>query len=653
MREGARPAHARERELKMAERVEGEYGAEQIQVLDGLEHIRKRPGMYISSTDAKGLHHLVHEVVDNSIDEALAGYCTHIEVTLNPDGSCTVQDNGRGIPTDIHPKEGISTLEVVFTKVNAGGKFGGDSGYKVSSGLHGVGVKAVNALSEWLEAEVYQNGHIYKQVYNRGVPQRSVAIVGDTDITGTKVTFMPDDEIFETTVFNYDALKGRLRELAYLNKGLRITLEDKRPGEEKKDSFCYEGGIRSFVEELNKNRDEVLFPQPVYFEETDGDTVCEVAIQYNESYNEVIYSYANNVNTIDGGTHVEGLKMALTKVINDAGRKLNILKESDKLTGEDVREGITAVVSVKLINAQFESQTKDKLNNSSIRAFVNKCVTEHMGTFLEENPAVARVLVLRCITAQKARDAARNARELTRRKGVLESSTLPGKLADCSDRRPELCEIYIVEGDSAGGTAKQGRDRRFQAILPLRGKILNVEKVRLNRVLENEEIKSMITAFGCGILDDFDESKLRYDRIISMTDADVDGAHIRILLFTFLFRFMRPLIEHGHVYSAKPPLYKATSKGREDYLYTEEEKIAYDAAATSKVEYQRYKGLGEMSKEQLWDTTMNPATRTLVRVTMEDAAEADQMFAMLMGENPELRRKFIEENASLVTDLDI
>ncbi|MBS1399269.1 MAG: DNA topoisomerase (ATP-hydrolyzing) subunit B [Firmicutes bacterium] len=637
----------------MTEKVEGEYGAEQIQVLDGLEHIRKRPGMYISSTDAKGLHHLVHEVVDNSIDEALAGYCTHIEVWLNADGSCTVQDNGRGIPTDIHPKEGISTLEVVFTKVNAGGKFGGDSGYKVSSGLHGVGVKAVNALSEWLEAEVYQNGRVYKQVYNRGVPQRSVSVVGDTDITGTKVTFMPDDEIFETTTFSFDSLKGRLRELAYLNKGLRITLEDKRPGEEKKDSFCYEGGIRSFVEELNKNRDEVLFPEPVYFEEADGDTVCEVAIQYNESYNEVIYSYANNVNTIDGGTHVEGLKMALTKVINDAGRKLNVLKESDKLTGEDVREGITAVVSVKLVNAQFESQTKDKLNNSSIRAFVNKCVTEHMSTFLEENPAVARELVLRCITAQKARDAARNARELTRRKGILESTTLPGKLADCSDRRPELCEIYIVEGDSAGGTAKQGRDRRFQAILPLRGKILNVEKVRLNRVLENEEIKSMITAFGCGILDDFDESKLRYDRIISMTDADVDGAHIRILLYTFLFRFMRPLIEHGHVYSALPPLYKASSKGKEDYLYSEEEKVAYDAQATSKIEYQRYKGLGEMSKEQLWETTMNPSTRTLVRVTMEDAAEADTMFTMLMGENPELRRKFIEENASLVTDLDI
>ena len=637
----------------MAERVEGEYGAEQIQVLDGLEHIRKRPGMYISSTDAKGLHHLVHEVVDNSIDEALAGYCTHIEVTINDDGSCTVRDNGRGIPTDIHPKEGISTLEVVFTKVNAGGKFGGDSGYKVSSGLHGVGVKAVNALSEWLEAEVYQNGHVYKQIYNRGVPQRSVQIVGDTQETGTKVVFLPDAEIFETTVFSYDALKGRLRELAYLNKGLRITLEDARQGQEQKDSFCYEGGICSFVEELNKNREELLFPAPVYFEEQEGDTVCEVAIQYNESYNEVIYSYANNVNTIDGGTHVEGLKMALTKVINDAGKKQNILKDSEKLTGEDVREGITAVVSVKLINAQFESQTKDKLNNSTIRAFVNKCVTEHMATFLEENPSVAKELVLRCITAQKARDAARSARELTRRKGVLGSTTLPGKLADCSDKRSELCEIYIVEGDSAGGTAKQGRDRRFQAILPLRGKILNVEKVRLNRVLENEEIKSMITAFGCGILDDFDESKLRYDRIISMTDADVDGAHIRILLYTFLFRYMRPLIEHGHVYSAKPPLYKATYKGNVDYLYSEEEKIEYDKNAPGKVEYQRYKGLGEMSKEQLWDTTMNPATRTLIRVTMQDAAEADQMFAMLMGESPELRRKFIEENAALVTDLDV
>ena len=637
----------------MAAKVEAVYGAEQIQVLDGLEHIRKRPGMYISSTDEKGLHHLVSEVVDNSIDEALAGYCTHVEVTVNPDGSCTVVDNGRGIPTAIHPKEKISTVEVVFTKVNAGGKFGGDSGYKVSSGLHGVGVKAVNALSEWLEVEVSQNGHVYKQVYNRGVPQRALQIVGDTDKTGTKVTFYPDAEIFETIIFKYDTLKVRLKELAFLNKGLRITLTDKREGKERTDTFCYEGGIRELVQEINKGN-ETLFAEPLYFEEHEGTTVCEIALQYNESYNEIIYSYANNVNTIDGGTHVEGLKLALTKIINDAGKKLNILKDSDKLTGEDVREGITAVVSVKLENAQFESQTKDKLNNSFIRTFVSKSVSERIGTYIEEHPQEARELVLRCITAQKARDAARNARELTRRKGILESTTLPGKLADCSDKRPELCEIYIVEGDSAGGTAKQGRDRRFQAILPLRGKILNVEKVRLNRVLENAEIKAMITAFGCGILDDFDESKLRYDRIISMTDADVDGAHIRILFLTFLFRYMRPLIEHGHVYSAMPPLYKASMKGREDkYLYSEEEKTAYDAENNNKVEYQRYKGLGEMSTEQLWDTTMNPATRTLIKVRMEDAVEADKMFSVLMGESPSLRRQLIEENATLVKDLDV
>ncbi len=576
-----------------------------------------------------------------------------MEVTVNPDGSCTVVDNGRGIPTAIHPKEKISTVEVVFTKVNAGGKFGGDSGYKVSSGLHGVGVKAVNALSEWLEVEVSQNGHVYKQVYNRGVPQRALQIVGDTDKTGTKVTFYPDAEIFETIIFKYDTLKVRLKELAFLNKGLRITLTDKREGKERTDTFCYEGGIRELVQEINKGN-ETLFAEPLYFEEHEGTTVCEIALQYNESYNEIIYSYANNVNTIDGGTHVEGLKLALTKIINDAGKKLNILKDSDKLTGEDVREGITAVVSVKLENAQFESQTKDKLNNSFIRTFVSKSVSERIGTYIEEHPQEARELVLRCITAQKARDAARNARELTRRKGILESTTLPGKLADCSDKRPELCEIYIVEGDSAGGTAKQGRDRRFQAILPLRGKILNVEKVRLNRVLENAEIKAMITAFGCGILDDFDESKLRYDRIISMTDADVDGAHIRILFLTFLFRYMRPLIEHGHVYSAMPPLYKASMKGREDkYLYSEEEKTAYDAENNNKVEYQRYKGLGEMSTEQLWDTTMNPATRTLIKVRMEDAVEADKMFSVLMGESPSLRRQFIEENATLVKDLDV
>ncbi len=638
----------------MAEKVESAYGAEQIQVLDGLEHIRKRPGMYISSTDERGLHHLVSEVVDNSIDEALAGYCTHIEVTVNKDGSCTVEDNGRGIPTAIHPKEGISTVEVVFTKVNAGGKFGGDSGYKVSSGLHGVGVKAVNALSEWLDAEISQNGHIYKQTYNRGVPQRSLQIIGDTDKTGTKVTFFPDAEIFETIIFKYETLKTRLKELAFLNKGLTITLSDKRGESERTDVFCYEGGIRELVVEINQGK-ETLFAEPLYFEGMDGTTGCEIALQYNDSYNETIYSYANNVNTIDGGTHVEGLKAALTKVINEVGRRLNILKDSDKLSGEDVREGITAVVSVKLENAQFESQTKDKLNNSFIRGFVNKCVADKFCTYMEEHPSEARELVLRCITAQKARDAARSARDLTRRKGVLESTTLPGKLADCSDKRAELCEIYIVEGDSAGGTAKQGRDRRFQAILPLRGKILNVEKVRLNRVLENAEIKAMITAFGCGILDDFDESKLRYDRIISMTDADVDGSHIRILLLTFLFRYMRPLIEHGHVYSAMPPLYKATVKGsKEDsYLYSEEEKLAFDALHNNKVEYQRYKGLGEMSTEQLWDTTMNPATRTLVRVSMKDAMEADKMFSVLMGESPALRRKFIEENATLVKDLDI
>ena len=638
----------------MAKKVMGAYGAEQIQVLDGLEHIRKRPGMYISSTDERGLHHLVSEVVDNSIDEALAGYCTRVDVIINKDGSCTVEDNGRGIPTGTHPKEKISTVEVVFTKVNAGGKFGGDSGYKVSSGLHGVGVKAVNALSEWLEVEVYQNGHIHKQVDNRGVPQRSLKVVGKTERTGTKVTFFPDKEIFETITFKYETLKVRLKELAFLNKGLTISLLDLRPETPRTDHFCYSGGILELVQEINNGHD-ALFSQPLYFEAQEGTTVCEIALQYNESYNEVIYSYANNVNTIDGGTHVDGLKAALTKVINDAGKKLNILKDSDKLTGEDVREGITAVVSVKLENAQFESQTKDKLNNSFIRPFVSKCIAESFGTYIEEHPAEARELVLRCITAQKARDAARSARELTRRKGVLESTTLPGKLADCSDKRSELCEIYIVEGDSAGGTAKQGRDRRFQAILPLRGKILNVEKVRLNRVLENNEIKAMITAFGCGILDDFDESKLRYDRIISMTDADVDGAHIRILLLTFLFRYMRPLIEHGHVFSAMPPLYKASVKGKEDvYLYSEEEKTAYDALyPNGKVEYQRYKGLGEMSTEQLWDTTMNPATRTLIKVSMNDAMEADKMFTILMGESPALRRQFIEENATLVKDLDI
>ena len=527
----------------MADKVQGVYGEEQIQVLEGLEPVRKRPGMYIGSTDERGLHHLVQEIVDNSIDEALAGYCNTIRVTINKDGSCSVEDNGRGIPTGIHHKEGISSVELVLTKLHAGGKFGG-GGYKISGGLHGVGLSVVNALSEWLEVEVCQNGHLYKQVYNRGVPQRALAIVGDSDKTGTKVTFYPDDEIFETVIFNYDNLKVRLRELAYLNKGLTISIRDDREEKPRFDEFCYEGGILHFVEDLNKNK-ETLFSQPVYFEEQQDDSSIEVAIQYNDGYSETIFSYANNIHTEEGGTHLDGFKAALTKVINDAGKRLNILKENDKLSGEDVREGITAVVSVKLTEPQFEGQTKTKLGNSQMRAFVQKATVEHLGTYLEENPSQARELILRCITAQKARDAARNARELTRRKGILESTTLPGKLADCSEKRPELCEIYLVEGDSAGGTAKQGRDRRFQAILPLRGKILNVEKARLNRVLENEEIKSMITAFGCGIHDDFDESKLRYDRIICMTDADVDGSHIRILLLTFFFRFMRPLVETG------------------------------------------------------------------------------------------------------------
>ena len=639
------------RVIIMTDKVQGEYGEEQIQVLEGLEPVRKRPGMYIGSTDERGLHHLVQEIVDNSIDEALAGYCDTIRVTINKDGSCSVLDNGRGIPTGIHHKEGISSVELVLTKLHAGGKFGG-GGYKISGGLHGVGISVVNALSEWLEVEVYQNGHIYKQVYNRGVSQRALAIVGDTDKTGTKVTFYPDDEIFETIVFNYDNLKVRLRELAYLNKGLTISLKDEREEKPRYDEFCYEGGIYHFVEDLNKNK-ETLFPSPVYFEEEQDDYSIEVAIQYNDSYNETIFSYANNIHTEEGGTHLDGFKASLTKVVNDAGHKLNILKENDKLSGDDVREGITAVVSVKLTEPQFEGQTKTKLGNSQMRSFVQKATVEHLGTYLEENPSQARELILRCITAQKARDAARNARELTRRKGILESTTLPGKLADCSEKRSELCEIYIVEGDSAGGTAKQGRDRRFQAILPLRGKILNVEKARLNRVLENEEIKSMITAFGCGIHDDFDESKLRYDRIICMTDADVDGSHIRILLLTFFFRFMRPLVENGHVYIAQPPLYKATRGKDEVYMYSDAELDKYRASNPGKFDLQRYKGLGEMSKDQLWETTMNPATRTLKRVTMKDAVEADELFALLMGEKPELRRQFIEDNAKLVAELDI
>ncbi len=626
------------------------YTEDDIQVLEGLEPVRKRPGMYIGSTDVKGLHHLVTEIVDNSIDEALAGYCTVINVIINKDGSVSVKDNGRGIPTGIVEKEGKSAVEVVLTKLHAGGKFGG-KGYRISGGLHGVGLSVVNALSEWLEVEVHQDGHIHRQTYNRGIPRRALYIDGDCTDTGTKVTFYPDSEIFETVIFNFDTMKARLRELAYLNKGLRITISDLRGENERVEDYCYEGGIMQFVEQLNHGK-TALLSTPIYIEDAYGDGMIEISMQYNDGYTETIFAYANNINTEEGGTHLDGFKSALTKVINDTGKRLNILKANESLSGEDVREGITAVISVKLTNPQFEGQTKTKLGNSEMRSAVSKVLIDKFGTYLEENPREARELILKSITAQRAREAARAARESTRRKSVLESTTLPGKLADCTEKDPKLCEIYMVEGDSAGGTAKQGRDNRFQAILPLRGKILNVEKVRINRVLDNEEIKAMITAFGCGINQDCDLSKLRYDRIICMTDADVDGSHIRILLLTFFFRYMRPLVEEGHVYIAMPPLYKLTKNKQEYYAYDDAE-LARLTAELGKCELQRYKGLGEMNKDQLWETTMNPETRTLMRVTVEDAVEADRVFSMLMGDEPELRRQFIEENATLVKELDI
>ena len=632
-------------------KVDNSYGEEQIQVLEGLEPVRKRPGMYIGSTDEKGLHHLVTEIVDNSIDEALAGYCTEILIEINADGSCSVTDNGRGIPTGIHKKEGKSAVELVLTKLHAGGKFGG-GGYKISGGLHGVGLSVVNALSEWLEVEVFQDGKHFKQVYNRGIPQRDLQVIGESEKTGTKVTFMPDDEIFETVTFDFNLIKSRLRELAFLNKGIKIIAKDHRDGKE--ETMHYEGGIVEFVEQMNQNR-ETVFPKPIYIDDSVNGGEIEVSFQYNDSYNEIIHAYANNINTEEGGTHLEGFKKALTKVLNDYGHKLNILKESEKLSGEDVREGLTAVISVKLTEPQFEGQTKTKLGNSFMQGAVAKVVTDKFGEYLEEHPKEAKDLILKSVTAQRAREAARNARELTRRKGVLETNSLPGKLADCSERDPKLCEIYIVEGDSAGGTAKQGRDRRFQAILPLRGKILNVEKARLNRVLENAEIKAMATAFGAGIGPDFDISKLRYDKIICMTDADVDGSHIRILLLTFFYRYMRPLIEEGHVYAAMPPLYKVEKGKQEVYCYTDEEKekAVAEMGGASKCQVQRYKGLGEMDKEQLWYTTMSPEHRSLIQIKMKDAIEAEQVFTLLMGEDPVLRRQFIEENAKLVTDLDI
>ena len=634
------------------EEVKHSYNATDIQVLEGLDPVRKRPGMYIGSTDTRGLHHLVTEVVDNSIDEALAGYCTHISVEILPDGAVRVTDNGRGIPVGIIEKEGKSAVEVVLTKLHAGGKFG-SGGYKISGGLHGVGVSCVNALSEWLVAEVRQGGKLYRIRFNRGVAERPLAVVGEAADTGTTITFYPDSDIFETLDFNYDTMKARLRELAYLNKGLTIEISDERVQPARHEVFCYEGGIVSFVESLNRNK-ETIFESVVYFDAHYVDSEIEVAMQYNDSYTDTILAFANNINTEEGGTHLDGFKAAITKVINDYGKKAGILKEADKLSGEDVREGLTAVISVKLAEPQFEGQTKTKLGNSSMRAAVAKSVTEGLGTYLEEHPREAKELVLKTITAQRAREAARAARETARRKSALESTTLPGKLADCTDKDPKVCEIYLVEGDSAGGSAKQGRDRRFQAILPLRGKIINVEKARLHKVLENEEIKAMITAFGCGINADYDESKLRYDRIICMTDADVDGSHIRILMLTFFFRFMRPLIENGHVYIAQPPLYKLARGKQEWYFYDDDALNAfYEENGRKGYDLQRYKGLGEMNPEQLWETTMDPKSRTLLRVTMEDAISADEMFSVLMGEQPELRRAFIEENAKLVEDLDV
>ena len=628
------------------------YDQGAIQVLEGLDPVRKRPGMYIGSTDERGLHHLVTEVVDNSIDEALAGYCDKIIVSIEKDGSCKVIDNGRGIPTGIIPKEGKSAVEVVLTKLHAGGKFGG-SGYKISGGLHGVGVSCVNALSEWLEATVYQNGKIYKQIFNRGIAQRPLQEVGTTDRTGTTIQFYPDPEIFETLDFNYDTMKIRLRELAYLNRGLTIQLIDRREEPARDETFHYEGGIVQFVESLNKNK-ETVFPEVIYFDESYENGEVEIAMQYNDSYSETIFAFANNINTEEGGTHLEGFKNSLTKIINDYGKNNNILKGDEKLSGDDVREGLTAVISVKLTNPQFEGQTKPKLGNSEMRTVVAKAMAEGLGSYLEEHPKEAKDLIMKGVLAQKAREAARNARDLARRKSALESTTLPGKLADCSDKDPSLCEIYLVEGDSAGGSAKMGRDRRFQAILPLRGKILNVEKARLHKVLENEEIKTMITAFGAGIKEDFDESKLRYNRIICMTDADVDGSHIRILMLTFFFRFMRPLIENGHVYIAQPPLYKVTKGKTVKYCYSDDELNEYlDSVGRKGNEIQRYKGLGEMDPEQLWETTMDPKFRTLLRVNMDDAIAADEIFTVLMGEQPELRRQFIEDNATLVTELDI
>ncbi len=636
----------------MDTKVNQDYGKDQIKVLEGLDPVRVRPGMYIGSTDERGLHHLVYEIVDNSIDEALSGYCDKITVSINKDGSVTVTDNGRGIPTGIKEKEGISAVELVLTKLHAGGKFG-DGGYRISGGLHGVGLSVVNALSEWLKVEVRQNGHVYYQEYKRGIPQFRLKEIGDSNETGTSVTFYPDNEIFETLEFNYATLRHRLRELAFLNKGLAISFTDYRKEEPEHDDFKYEGGIIEFVRTLN-TRNETLFPDVLHFSSLIENGEIEYAMQYNDTYNETIHAFANNINTEEGGTHLDGFKTSLTRVVNNYGKAANLLKGEETLSGDDVREGLVCVISVKLTNPQFEGQTKTKLGNSEIRTAMSKIVNDTFGTYLNEHPKEAKELIMRSLNAKKAREAARKAREEARRKSPLDGASLPGKLADCSEKDASKCEIFIVEGDSAGGTAKTGRDRRFQAILPLRGKILNVEKVRIHRALENEEIKSMITAFGCNIGEEFNEDKLRYNKIIIMTDADVDGSHIRILMLTFFFRYMKPLIETGHVYIAQPPLYKITKGKQILYFYDDKALDEYYAVNGRKSgDLQRFKGLGEMNDVQLWETTMSPESRTLVQVTMEDAVKADEIFSVLMGEEPELRRQFIEQNATLVKNLDI
>ena len=649
-------------EIEQATQVTHDYGEEQIQVLEGLEAVRKRPGMYIGSTDVRGLHHLVYEIVDNSVDEALAGFCKRIDVTLHKDGSVSVRDDGRGFPVGIHPKMGRPAVEVCLTVLHAGGKFGG-GGYKVSGGLHGVGASVVNALSERLMVTVYQDGKIHRQEYARGKYLYDLKVIGETDRTGTTIQFWPDvkskdnpEGIFEEGVtFDFDVLKNRLREMAYLNKGIRIVFTDERGEEPVTQDYCFEGGLREFVKHLNRNK-ETLFPEPIYTEGLKDGILVEVAMQYNDSYAENIYTFVNNIATPDGGTHLMGFNTALTAAINEYGRKYKLLKDSDtNLKGEDVRESLTAIVSIKMEDPQFESQTKSKLGSGQVRGVVNDLVKEELSTYLEENPAIARSILERCLSAQRAREAARKARELTRRKTVLESASLPGKLADCSERDPSKCEIFLVEGDSAGGSAKEGRDRHFQAILPLRGKILNVEKTRLERALGNQEIRAMITAFGCGIGEEFDESKLRYHRIVCMTDADVDGAHIRILMLTFFYRYMRPLVEKGYVYAAMPPLYKVTKGKMERYVYDDDElqRLLDEIGRDPKPEIQRYKGLGEMSSEQLWQTTMNPETRTMMQITPEDAMAADEIFTLLMGDQVEPRKQFIQENSDLVKDLDV